>query len=116
MITNKFLTMNNCKKCDKEGIVSQCCDYEIKFISNGAAKCNKCKKFCRINYCSECKEDNSEYIIPNHPQSTSEEYGKHKSISKPNINKQTYKAIIRISIPIILFISLYIILYIISYL
>ena len=64
-ITNKFLTMNNCERCDKEGIVSSCCLGEIKFISNGAAKCSKCKKFCKIDYCPDCKEKKSAYIIPN---------------------------------------------------
>lgn len=64
-ITNKFLTMNNCERCDKEGIVSSCCLKEIKFISNGAAKCSKCKKFCKIDYCPDCKEKKSAYIIPN---------------------------------------------------
>ena len=64
-ITNKFLTMNNCERCDKEGIVSSCCLEEIKFISNGAAKCSKCKKFCKIDYCPDCKEKKSAYIIPN---------------------------------------------------
>ena len=64
-ITNNFLNMNNCERCDKEGIVSSCCLKEIKFISNGAAKCTECRRFCKIDHCPECKEEKSTYIIPN---------------------------------------------------
>tara|TARA_R100000951_G_scaffold107160_1_gene102285 strand:- start:1361 stop:1708 length:348 start_codon:yes stop_codon:yes gene_type:complete len=65
MIRNKYYTMRNCKRCDNEGIVSKCCGTELKFISNGSTKCSKCKKFCKIDYCPDCKEEESSFIIPN---------------------------------------------------
>lgn len=59
MVSNKYYIGKDCQRCDNEGIVSQCCKTEIKFISNGAAKCIKCRKICRIDYCPDCKEDSS---------------------------------------------------------
>lgn len=62
MLTNKFLIMNTCKKCDTEGLVSKCCDTAIHFMANGAPKCSKCKRFTKLVPCSGCKEDNQEGV------------------------------------------------------
>ena len=56
-ITNKFDIMMNCSKCDKEGLLSNCCNHEIKFNAVGAPKCNKCKRFCKLIPCDQCKEE-----------------------------------------------------------
>tara|TARA_R110001632_G_scaffold231383_1_gene369847 strand:+ start:112 stop:471 length:360 start_codon:yes stop_codon:yes gene_type:complete len=113
-ITNKFLTMNNCKRCDKEGIVSACCLKEIKFISNGAAKCSECKKFCKIDYCPDCKEKKSAYIIPN--EKTYEESLSHK---EKQLKGKEQEALIVANkyyeIIFVIAIVVYIILYIIAY-
>lgn len=113
-ITNKFLTMNNCKRCDKEGLVSACCLKEIKFISNGAAKCSKCKKFCKIDYCPDCKEKKSAYIIPNeniYEQSLSgkEQQQKEKQEKALIVVNKYYEIIFVIAIVV------YIILYVVAY-
>lgn len=75
-ITNKFLIMNNCTKCDTEGLVSNCCNATIHFMAIGAAKCSKCKKFTKLKPCDSCKEENSiqvfNHLLPNTiPQSMS---------------------------------------------
>ena len=57
MVTNKFLIMNNCNKCLTEGLISKCCTSAVTFTANGAAKCTQCKKFTKLIYCNQCKEE-----------------------------------------------------------
>jgi len=63
MVSNKYYIGKECIVCDNEGIVSECCRYEIKFISNGAAKCVRCRKICRIDYCKDCKEESKCIVL-----------------------------------------------------
>ena len=81
MVRNKYYIGSDCKRCDNEGLVSACCGTEIKFLSNGATKCVKCKKICKLDYCTNCKEDETYKIITdnNDQEHTPQQETKQKS-------------------------------------
>lgn len=84
MVSNKFYVGKECARCDNEGIVSECCLSEIKFISNGRPKCIQCRRLCRIDFCPDCKEDYSCMVIDeNNDQEYTQRQGK----------KQKYQAL-----------------------
>ena len=60
--------MNDCKQCDTEGLVSNCCNAIVHFMAVGAAKCSKCKKFAKLKPCDYCKEENSVQFLNNNKQ------------------------------------------------